>query len=116
MPLKNDLYKVGATYEWETINDMPTEKGKAELIQKLNSVITSPYLIVSHDAGVRPSVIDRRPVVGKNPEYKNVFIFNGLGTKAVMLAPYFAKQLVNYIQNDSVIDKEVNPERFAKKQ
>ena len=116
MPLKNDLYKVGATYEWETINDMPTEKGKAELIQKLNSVITSPYLIVSHDAGVRPSVIDRRPVVGKHPEYKNVFIFNGLGTKAVMLAPYFAKQLVNYIQNDSVIDKEVNPERFAKKQ
>jgi glycine oxidase len=115
MPLKNDLYKVGATYEWETLNDIPTEKGKAELIQKLNSVITSPYQIVSHDAGVRPSVIDRRPVVGKHPEYKNVFIFNGLGTKAVMLAPYFAKQLVNFIQNNSVIDADVNPERFAKK-
>jgi glycine/D-amino acid oxidase-like deaminating enzyme len=32
-------------------------------------------------------------------EYKNLYIFNGLGTKAVMLAPYFAKQFVANLQN-----------------
>jgi glycine/D-amino acid oxidase-like deaminating enzyme len=114
MPLGNDLFKVGATYEWEQLNDIPTEKGKSELTQKLNSILTSPYKIVSHDAGIRPSVIDRRPVVGEHPNFKNLFIFNGLGTKAVMLAPYFAKQLVNYIHNNSAIDSEVNPARFKK--
>jgi glycine oxidase len=114
MPLGDDLYKVGATYEWEQLNDIPTEKGKDELLKKLNSVLTSPYQIVSHDAGVRPSVIDRRPVVGHHPEYKNLYIFNGLGTKAVMLAPYFAKQLVSNIQNEMPIDEEVNPNRFRK--
>ncbi len=114
LPLGNDFFKVGATYEWEKLNDIPTEKGKTELVQKLNSVLTSPYQIISHDAGVRPSVIDRRPVVGAHPEFKNIFIFNGLGTKAVMLAPYFAKQLVNYIQQNSAIDSEVNPVRFNK--
>lgn len=114
MPLGNDLFKVGATYEWEELNDTPTEKGKSELIQKLNSVITSPYEIISHDAGVRPAVIDRRPVVGEHPEFKNLFIFNGLGTKAVMLAPYFANQLVNYFQNNSGINLEVSPARFEK--
>jgi glycine/D-amino acid oxidase-like deaminating enzyme len=112
MPLGNDLFKVGATYEWEQLNDIPTEKGKSELTQKLNSILTSPYEVISHDAGVRPSVIDRRPVVGEHPEFKNLFIFNGLGTKAVMLAPYFAKQLVNYIQNNLAFDAEVNPVRF----
>lgn len=112
LPLDNDLYKVGATYEWEQLNDIPTEKGKTELTQKLNSILTSPYQIVSHNAGVRPSVIDRRPVVGEHPEFKNVFIFNGLGTKAVMLAPYFSKQLVNFIQTNLAIDEEVNPARF----
>lgn len=114
MPLGNDLYKVGATYEWEQLNNIPTEKGKDELLKKLNSVLTSSYQIVSHDAGVRPSVIDRRPVVGRHPLYKNLFIFNGLGTKAVMLAPYFAKQLVSHIQNTMPIDEEVNPNRFRK--
>ncbi len=112
LPLGDDLYKVGATYEWEQLNDTATEKGKDELLNKLNTVITSPYQIISHDAGVRPSVIDRRPVVGHHPEYKNLFIFNGLGTKAVMLAPYFAKQLVSNIQNNTAISEEVNPNRF----
>ena len=114
LPLGNDLFKVGATYEWEQLNDTPTEKGKSELIKKLNSVITSPYEIISHEAGVRPSVIDRRPVVGPHPEFKNMFIFNGLGTKAVMIAPYFARQLVNSFQNNSVINSEVNLSRFKK--
>lgn len=112
MPLGNDLFKVGATYEWNDLNDLPTEKAKQELITKINAVITTPYEIISHDAGVRPSVIDRRPVVGRHPVYENIFTFNGLGTKAVMIAPYFAKQLVNSIQNNYKIDKEVSPHRF----
>ncbi|MBI3518915.1 MAG: FAD-binding oxidoreductase [Bacteroidetes bacterium] len=115
MPLGNDLFKIGATYEWEELNDTPTEKGKAELIKKLNAVITSPYTVISHDAGVRPSVIDRRPVVGNHPDYKHIYIFNGLGTKAVMLAPYFAKQLVDQLQNNYNIDPEVAPDRFKNK-
>ena len=114
LPLGNNTYKVGATYEWENPTDMPTESKKQELITKLNNVISTPYQIVKHEAGVRPSVIDRRPVVGCHPEYNNVYVFNGFGTKAVMLAPYFAKQLVNFIQHHSAIDLAVNPSRFNK--
>jgi glycine oxidase len=114
LPLENDLYKVGATYEWENLSDIPTQKAKDELIKKLNSIITTHYTIVAHDAGIRPSVIDRRPVVGVHHDYQNLFIFNGLGTKAVMLAPYFAKQLINNIKNKGAIDDEVNPNRFRK--
>jgi glycine oxidase len=115
MPLGDNLFKVGATYEWEVLNDLPTEKAKAELIKKINTVIAVPYQIISHDAGVRPSVIDRRPVVGAHPEHQNLFIFNGLGTKAVMLAPYFAKELVSNIKNNTPINLEVNPNRFSKR-
>jgi glycine oxidase len=114
MPLGNNTYKVGATYEWENLNDIPTESKKQELIAKLNSVISTPYQIVKHEAGVRPSVIDRRPVIGCHPNFSNVYVFNGLGTKAVMLAPYFAKQLVEFIQYGSALEEEVNPSRFNK--
>ena len=112
LPLGNDLYKVGATYEWENLNDIPTEKAKEELIKKINTVISSPYKIISHHAGVRPSVIDRRPVVGPHPQFKNAFIFNGFGTKAVMLVPYFAEQLLGNIQSHMIVDSEVDPSRF----
>lgn len=115
MPLGNYTYKVGATYEWENLNDIPTEKRKSELQQKLDAVIQISYLIIKHEAGVRPSVIDRRPVVGKHPEQNNYFVFNGFGTKAVMLAPYFAKQFVEQIKHFSPIHPEVDIQRFSKK-
>lgn len=112
MPIGNHLFKVGATYEWNDLNDLPTEKAKQELITKINAVVSSPYKIISHEAGVRPSVIDRRPVIGPHPVYKHIYVFNGLGTKAVMIAPYFAKQFVGYLQNNASIDSEVNSDRF----
>jgi glycine oxidase len=112
MPIGNHLFKVGATYEWNDLNDLPTEKAKQELITKINAVVSSPYKIISHEAGVRPSVIDRRPVIGPHPVYKHIYVFNGLGTKAVMIAPYFAKQFVDYLQNKANIDADVNSNRF----
>jgi glycine/D-amino acid oxidase-like deaminating enzyme len=112
MPLGKNLFKIGATYEWDVLDDIPTQEGKDELLNKLNSVITSPYRIESHEAGVRPSVIDRRPVIGKHPRHTNLFLFNGLGTKAVMLAPYFAKQLVDSILHNKTVDEDVDLNRF----
>ena len=37
---------------------------------------------------------------------------NGLGTKGVTLAPFFANQMVNNLKNCSNIDKEVNISRY----
>lgn len=114
MPLGNNLYKIGATYEWEHLNDEPTPGKKEELTEKLKAVIQVPFEVIQHEAGVRPSVIDRRPLVGRHPELNTHFIFNGFGTKAVMLAPYFAKQFVNHLQQGSAMDHEVDPTRFFK--
>ena len=114
LPLGNHLFKIGATYRWEDLNDLPTTDALIELETKLKLVLQLPYEIIKHEAGIRPSVIDRRPVVGMHPDYKNLFVFNGFGTKAVMLAPYFAKQLVDSIKNQSKVDDEVNPIRFKK--
>ena len=112
MPIGNHLFKVGATYEWNDLNDLSTEKAKQELITKINAVVSSPYKIISHEAGLRPSVVDRRPEIGPHPLYKHFYVFNGLGTKAVMIAPFFAKQFVDYLQNKALIDADVNSNRF----
>ena len=114
MPLGNQLFKVGATYQWDNLNDHSTPKGLLELEDKLKLIIDCSFEVVNHEAGIRPSVIDRRPVVGLHPNQKNMYIFNGFGTKAVMLAPYFATQLTNFISNSSPINPDVNPNRFKK--
>jgi glycine/D-amino acid oxidase-like deaminating enzyme len=114
LPLGNSIYKVGATYEWKNLTDHPTPEGLIELEEKLRMLITSPFTVINHEAGIRPSVIDRRPVIGKHHTFKNIHVFNGFGTKAVMLAPYYANQFVNQFQQKENLDDEVNVTRFYK--
>ena len=67
-----------------------------------------PYEIVGHVAGVRPAVKDRRPLIGESPVKKNVFIFNGMGTKGALLAPYWAAHLASHLFDGQPVDSEVS--------
>ena len=50
--------------------------------------------------------------MGNHPLHSNVYIFNGLGTKGVSLAPYFAKEMLGFLENNKVLLDEANIERF----
>ncbi len=114
MPLGGGNYKVGATFNWKDKTKNPTEEGKKELVEKLNTVINCDYKIINHVAGIRPTVKDRRPLVGKHPKYKNLAILNGLGTRGVMIAPTMANKLFQYIENAKALEQEIDSKRFAK--
>jgi glycine/D-amino acid oxidase-like deaminating enzyme len=112
LPVGDDIYKVGATYVWDFKDNNITTEAKEELTFKLEQLIKTPYEILKQEAGIRPAVKDRRPIIGMHPEYKTLGIFNGLGTKGVSLAPYFARQFYNFLENSAEIDKEASIERF----
>jgi glycine oxidase len=115
LPIGNDRYKVGATYDWSDKTNVPTENGKKELVEKLKEVINCDFEIIEHFAGVRPTVKDRRPLVGTHYHYKNLHVLNGLGTRGVMLAPFLAKQLFEHIETGKNLEKEIDIIRFYKK-
>lgn len=112
LPVGDELFLVGATYDWQDRTDQITVKAKEELIGKLKKLLKVPFEVVDQQAGVRPSISDRRPVIGMHPEHKRIGIFNGMGTKAVMLAPYFARQFLLSLDGNSTLDPEVELTRF----
>lgn len=105
-------YRVGATYEWKELNNEPTEKAKAQLENKLKDLLKTPYKIVGQVAGIRPASKDRRPLIGNHPNLKNVFLFNGLGTKGVSLAPYFANNFCISLLKNEKLKEEVDICRY----
>jgi glycine/D-amino acid oxidase-like deaminating enzyme len=115
LPLGNDLFKIGATYNWEDKTDLPTDEGKAELIGKIKEIINCDFEIVEHFAGVRPTVKDRKPLVGTYEHHNSIHILNGLGTRGVMLGPAMAKALFENIEHHKPLDKAIDIKRFAKK-
>lgn len=112
LPLGNNNYKIGATFNWKDKTSNVSEEGKDELVEKLKKVINVPYKIIEQTAGVRPTVRDRRPLIGKHPAYPNLAILNGLGTRGVMIAPIMAKQLFNHLENGAVLNTESDIKRF----
>lgn len=115
LPTENQHFKLGATYDFKNLNYLPTEAGKAELIEKFNEFLVDPSLeITEHKVGIRPTTRDRRPIIGTHPEYKNLHVFNGLGSKGVMIAPWLANHFIAYLLNESELDAEVDLKRFYK--
>ena len=112
IPEKDDLYTVGATYNWDDSTNIPTEVAKKELVEKLKELITCPFKVVHHEAGIRPTVKDRKPLVGRHPEHSNLSILNGLGTRGVMIGPYVAEQLFQYVEKGMPLDPEIDINRF----
>jgi glycine/D-amino acid oxidase-like deaminating enzyme len=114
LPLGNNTYKVGATYEWADLTEQPTENGKKQLIDKLKKIINVPFEVILHQAGIRPTVNDRRPLIGMHPQIITFGIFNGMGTNGIMISPYFANQFVTFLEEGLPLHKEVNITRFNK--
>lgn len=116
LPLGNGLYKVGATYNWKDKTNLPTEEGKQELLENLKEILNCDFEIIEHLAGVRPTVKDRRPMVGTHPNYERIHLLNGLGTRGVMLAPAMAKALFENLEIEMPLDKTIDIKRFRKVQ
>jgi glycine oxidase len=112
MPMGGDLYKIGATFNWSDKTNSPTEEGRQELETKLKSVLTCSYSIVDHEAGVRPTTGDRRPLLGIHKDNNRLAILNGMGTRGVMIAPLMAKKLYQFLEEGIELDKEINITRF----
>ncbi|HEX3007390.1 MAG TPA: FAD-dependent oxidoreductase [Bacteroidales bacterium] len=112
LPLGNHFYKAGATYKWNTLDETPSAEGLAELKSKLDRMLDCSYTITEHQAGIRPTVKDRMPLLGMHGVHKNIGIFNGLGTKGASLAPYLANHFVQHLEDGKSLDKEVDIQRF----
>lgn len=112
IPLGNDLYKVGATYNRDQKDNGITEDAKEELQKKLDSLLNCAYKVIGQEAGVRPTVKDRRPLVGKHPKYNNLWVLNGFGSHGIMIAPWASKALYERIEIDTPLLDEMDIERF----
>ena len=115
LPLGNDLYKVGATYNHQDKTQAPTLAAKEKLQMDLDKMINCKYEIVDQVAGIRPATSDRRPLAGNHPEHQRLSICNGFGSRGVLIAPLISEKLLNFIEDEIPLPPEVDIRRFQKK-
>jgi len=112
-PLRDGTFWFGAKDGWHFDDDLPSSEGDRLLKKHAAQMITVPYEVLEHVAAIRPTVNDRRPVVGPHPTIDHAFILNGFGTKGASLAPYWSSRLIALIEEGRPIEKEVELKRFG---
>ena len=112
IPIGKNRYLAGTTYEHQFTNRLPTAEAKDFIISKLKTMVDCEFTIEDHFLGFRPTVLDRRPLLGKHPIQNRLALLNGMGTRGVLLAPSMAKSLYDYLQFDKPLDKEIDIKRY----
>jgi glycine oxidase len=112
LPLGDHRYKVGATYSWNPKDETPTADKLFFLKSQLEKVLKAPYQVFKHEAGIRPTMKDRKPLLGLLPGKKRQYIFNGLGSRGILMAPWLSSLLIEQILQGSEIPGLIDVNRF----
>ncbi len=86
----------------------PIEVSVADLRGKLAQLLRVPFEITEARAAIRPIIQHRPLVLGRHPAHPPVCVFNGLGSKGVLRAPFFARMLVEHLLDDRELEPEVD--------
>ena len=114
LPICEGQWRLGASYEWNRKDLEPTEETANFLLDKLHTVApdSTQLDIVRHDVGLRPVSRDRRPAVGPWPKKQGLFVFNGLGTRGVLIGPRWAHCLCDIVEGKTQPPDFVDPSRL----
>ena len=113
LPFGKNGFKVGATYNWREVNEEPSAEALTELEERTRQILKKPFVVTKQSVGIRPAVRDRRPLIGWHPAHPQIGIFNGMGSKGVMMAPYLASNFVANLTGVS-LEPEADISRYLK--
>lgn len=114
IPLGEQKYKVGATFAHDDYSEGTSAKGMEQLTKAIQKMIKVPFEVIHQEMGFRPTVKDRKPILGNLQNFENAYFMNGLGARGLMMAPLLAKILIQYSEEKDLIPDEINIRRFIK--
>ncbi|WP_439181770.1 NAD(P)/FAD-dependent oxidoreductase [Carboxylicivirga taeanensis] len=99
MPIADQRFKIGATYAHQWENLAPSPEKRDELLTKWAAISDLPLTITQPLTGIRPTFADRRPLLTFLNDHPQIGIFNGLGSRGGLMAPYLAKEMAEKLKS-----------------
>jgi hypothetical protein len=112
IPSADNNYLTGSTWKHSDLKSGPTLEGKKEIYRNLNFIPIEMFKEINHFSGIRSGTKDRNPILGKHPEHKNLFIFNGFGSRGSTTIMSNANRLINLLALEIELPEKVSLKRF----
>lgn len=114
VPTPESGFIAGSTWDHQQLEIGPTQVGAKTIITGLNFLKYESLDITKQNSGIRSGTIDRNPIMGQHPEKRNIYLFNGFGSRGATTIPFYAERMFEFINNQSPLPDYVNIERFTK--
>ena len=114
LPYPDGTFRIGASYDESDSSPTPTERQKQALLDAAQDALQEKhhFEVTEHLAGIRPSTVDTRPILGSHKTAAGLYVFNGLGSKGASVGPLMAEQLAEHLLDGGSLDPEVDIARF----
>ncbi len=110
VPQGGGLFKIGSTYEWNELDDLPTAAGRLRVEEIASRLGGDAFEVVGHKAGVRPILRRSQPLIG--PLADGGWMFNALGSKGSLYAPGMARRLAEWLIDGNEPEPDVDIRKF----
>ncbi|AYZ37031.1 FAD-binding oxidoreductase [Chryseobacterium indologenes] len=111
-PTGTGLYFYGGTYDRDQLHHHIDESAVDQLVKGLSEIYPYDFDVEEVHFGFRPTVKDRRPIIGRHETHDNLYVFNGLGARGILNGCYFARDLFRCIEEGVPLHEEVSSDRF----
>jgi glycine/D-amino acid oxidase-like deaminating enzyme len=114
LPLGQGVWRTGTNWQWDQLDEVPTEPQKEKLIRRFRSYFGQEVQVevTAHIAGVRPCTSDNHPLMGTHPQQARTHLFGGLGPRGTVWAPLMAEEMAAYLCDGRALRKECDLARF----
>lgn len=112
-PTGNGLYFYGGTYDREQLHHHIDDSAVNQLVNGLSEFYPYDFEVKEVNFGFRPTVKDRRPIMGRHEGHRNLYVFNGLGARGILNGCYFSRDLFRFIEEGIPLHEEVSLSRFT---
>lgn len=113
-PMSSGQFYYGGTHDRDHLQKEINQDSVEDLKNSLEDFYNYGYEITTINYAFRPTVQDRRPIIGKHQLFGDLYVLNGLGARGILNGNYFAKDLYEFIENGTALLDEVNIDRFLK--
>jgi glycine/D-amino acid oxidase-like deaminating enzyme len=109
IPINSHHIRIGATFDRENLDPLPTGRGKNELLNAVKTIQAdlAQATLINHQANIRPCTLDKQPFIGHHPLHPQLAIFNGFGAKGSLQIPRYSQFFVDALLNNSFLPSNI---------
>ena len=114
LPIDEKICRIGATFDTKITSPTLLKTSKKQLLTFAEGVFNPPhnFKVIQHQAGIRPTTLDKQPFIGFHPKHKNIGIFNGFGSRGSLMIPWYSQSFSQTLTNNAPIPQEASISRF----